>query len=105
MTPTIKAEQQPISFVAGRAAQEPHAAKRLGALQTFWQGWKRVAKIIGDFQARILLTVFYFFIFGPFALAVRLFRDPLGIKPGGARGWHAKGDEAIAPMERATRQF
>ena len=40
----------------------------------------RIATLIGDFQARVILSLFYFVIVLPFGLAVRLFADPLGIK-------------------------
>lgn len=42
--------------------------------------WKRVAYAIGNFQARILLTVFYGVIVFPFGIIARLFSDPLRIK-------------------------
>jgi hypothetical protein len=44
------------------------------------QAWKRIAHTIGNFQARLLLTVFYGVIVLPFGLAVRWFSDPLRIK-------------------------
>ena len=45
-----------------------------------WQRWLRLAAIIGDFQARVVLSLFYFVIVLPFGLLVKLFLDPLGIK-------------------------
>lgn len=45
-----------------------------------WQRWLRIATVIGDFQARVILSVFYFVIVLPFGLLVRLFMDPLSIK-------------------------
>jgi len=42
-----------------------------------WESWKEIAEYIGDFQARLLLTIFYFTIAVPFGLLVRLFSDPL----------------------------
>ena len=71
-------------------------------LRRLWEGWKRVGRKIGDFQARVLLTVFYFVILAPFAVVVRFKADPLGIKRGG--GWHPV-VRAGAPIERARRQF
>jgi hypothetical protein len=44
------------------------------------QTWKRVAHAVGNFQARILLTVFYGIIVLPFGILARLFADPLRIK-------------------------
>ncbi|HKN17303.1 MAG TPA: hypothetical protein VJX47_10190 [Candidatus Sulfotelmatobacter sp.] len=52
----------------------------LKALKSLWEGWKKIAHKIGNFQARVLLTVFYAVLVLPFGLAARLFSDPLRIK-------------------------
>lgn len=75
-----------------------------GAVEGVWKWWKRVARRIGDIQARIILTAFYFGVLAPFALVVRTVSDPLGIKPGASRGWRAKGRGEGTPMEQAMRQ-
>ncbi len=49
-------------------------------LDRIWRAWKRIGQIIGDVIARIVLTIFYFTIFAPFGLGVRLFGDTLAIK-------------------------
>jgi hypothetical protein len=46
----------------------------------FWEGWVRIARIIGNFQACVLLTLFYAVILLPFAVCVRLFADSLRMK-------------------------
>lgn len=53
----------------------------MSILQRIWEAWKTVGQYIGDFIARILLTIFYFTIYLPFGLGVRLLGDPLAIKP------------------------
>ena len=73
------------------------------ALRRLWQGWKRVGRKIGDFQARVLLTIFYFVILAPFALGVRLLADPLGLKQPG--GWVPVTPKTETARERAGRQF
>jgi uncharacterized membrane protein len=40
-----------------------------------WQGWKRIARAIGNFQARVLLTIFYAVFVFPFGVAFRPFAD------------------------------
>ena len=70
-----------------------------------WQWWKRVGKVIGDVQARILLMLFYFVVLAPFALAVRWGSDPLEIKPGTPRGWQPRGEKTGTLLEQAARQF
>ena len=73
------------------------------AARAAWRWWTRVAHRIGDFQARVLLTFFYYAILGPFALVLRR-GDPLGIGPAAARGWRQR-DAAARPIaEQARRQ-
>jgi len=74
-------------------------------MKNVWEWWKRVARKIGDFQARIILTIFYFIVLGPFALAVRWGSDPLAIKPSTPRGWYPKTEGKGTPIEQATNQF
>ena len=45
-----------------------------------WAGYKRVARKIGDFQARVLLTIIYAVLVLPFGLVIRFFADSLHIK-------------------------
>jgi hypothetical protein len=49
-------------------------------LKKIWAGYKRIARKIGDFQARVLLTVIYAVLVLPFGLAIRFFADSLHIK-------------------------
>ena len=73
------------------------------AARAAWRWWTRVAHRIGDFQARVLLTVFYYVILGPFALVLRR-SDPLGIGPGPSRGWRPR-EPATRPIaDQAQRQ-
>lgn len=75
-------------------------------LKRIWDGWKKIARKIGDFNARVILTIFYFVLLLPFALMVKFFTDPLEIKKGAKKGWQVKEEKAdIPPMERAARQF
>lgn len=74
-------------------------------LRSLWEWWKPVARKIGDFQARVILLLFYFVILGPFALALRLSSDPLSMRPGAPRGWRPRAIPEGAHAERATKQF
>ena len=49
-------------------------------VKKLWAGWKRIAHAIGNFQARILLTIIYAVLILPFGLAVRFFSDSLSTK-------------------------
>jgi hypothetical protein len=72
-------------------------------LRRAWKAWKRFGKKVGDLQARIILTVFYFVILAPFGLGMRA-ADPLGLRqPGG--GWRPRPSAPAGdPLVRARRQ-
>ena len=68
-----------------------------------WQRWLRIATVIGDFQARVFLSLFYFVIVLPFGLLVRLFADPLGIKGRRTTTWTDFADRTQT-LDQAARQ-
>ena len=72
-------------------------------LKPLWEAWKRLAHRIGNFQARLLLTILYAVVVLPFGLVVRLFADPLRIRKR-PQGWL---EHHISPrdMEWARRQW
>ena len=70
-----------------------------------WEGWKKIARKIGDFNARFILTIFYFILLSPFALLMKLFTDPLEIKNKEHVGWHDKENNTeLSALENAKRQ-
>lgn len=80
--------------------EKPSRPRRL------WEWWKRVARKIGDFNARVILTLFYCILMTPFALILKLFTDPLRIKPKTTKKWlEREADNDEDPLERASRQF
>lgn len=72
-------------------------------LKKLWQAWKRIAGHIGDFQARVLLTIIYAVLVLPFGLAVRWFGDPLRMKHPPV-GWLGRSDEP-QNMDWARKQW
>jgi len=74
-------------------------------LRTAWLTWKVLAHDIGQFQSRALLTVFYFTVFVPFALVMRLFGDPLRIRGGAPRTTWCEWPAREPGVDAARRQF
>ena len=72
-------------------------------LKNLWQRWQKVAKRIGDFQARLILSLFYILIVLPMGLIARMISDPLALKKTAA-GWHAK-PNSPPRIDEARRQF
>ena len=58
-------------------------------VRRLWHSWKRFGKKVGDFQARLLLTIFYFVILAPFGLGMRA-ADPLGLRKTGDPVWRPR---------------
>jgi hypothetical protein len=72
-------------------------------IKELWQRWVKVSKKIGDFQARLLLSLFYIIFVLPLGLLLRLFADPLGVKKNSAH-WTSR--QSSAPrLQDARRQF
>ncbi len=71
-------------------------------LKKAWTAWKAFGQFIGNWLARIVLTIFYFTIFVPFALGVKLFSDPLAIKSLPTSLWRPRstGDQSLTDVLR-----
>jgi len=70
-----------------------------------WNGIKKVFHALGLAQNFILLAVFYFVLFGPFALVGRLTgRDFLGIRDPERKSFWKKRRAVEPTLERARRQ-
>lgn len=70
-----------------------------------WSGWKELAHYIGDFQSRLLLTIFYFTVAVPFGVLVRLVIDPLRIHCESATSNWTKRQTDNIDLPAARRQF
>lgn len=73
-------------------------------LRALWRAWLVLARRIGRFQSLLILSFVYFVVIAPFALVVRLFSDPLGLRT--ARSWHwlPLGDESMASLDAMRLQ-
>ena len=49
-------------------------------LKWLWSKWLPIAQTIGNFNAQVILTIFYLIIISPLGLIYRFFADPLNIK-------------------------
>jgi hypothetical protein len=67
-----------------------------------WKVWPNLAHGIGNFQARLLLTIIYGIFVFPFGMIVRLFADPLRLKKSPTH-WLNHPDEG-SDMQWAKRQ-
>ena len=74
-------------------------------LKVIWDKWKVIAHKIGNFQARALLSLFYFAIFGPFALLFKLGLNPRRSCRSDAKGWLNRPGAEGDPLTLAKRQF
>jgi hypothetical protein len=72
-------------------------------LKKLWQAWKRLGQFLGTVLASIVLTVFYFTLFLPYAVGMTWLSDPLQIRqPRPVWAARPAGDPSI---ESARRQF
>ena len=64
-------------------AEQPNVFKRA------WEGWKKVAHVIGVFNTRVIMSVLYFIIILPFGLVFRMVSDPLQLQEPPDSNWVA----------------
>jgi len=74
------------------------------ALRKGWQTWKRIGQFIGDQIGRLVLTVFYFTLFMPFALGARFLGDPLALRPRSRAKWLERSTHSLT-LEDSRRLF
>lgn len=74
-------------------------------LQGLWQSWRDFSIRMGSFQSRIILSLFFFTIVSPFALAVKTFSDPLKIRYRGNESHWLPKMRSETNLERFKRQF
>ncbi len=53
-----------------------------GILEVLWKKWLRFAEIVGNFNARVILTILYFMIFAIPSLFLTFLHDKIGKKFG-----------------------
>jgi len=77
-------------------------------LKKLWQKWQLFSKRMGNFQSRVLLSMFYFIFITPMAVIVKFLSDPLKIKHKNVKSttsfWLAK-KEIKFDLEQYKRQF
>lgn len=74
------------------------------ALRQAWGAWKIVGQVIGDFVARLVLTLFYFTVFALFAVGVRLATDPLSLAKRSRPSWWLARSANAESLSDASRQ-
>ncbi len=73
-------------------------------LRAAWQGWKRIAQVIGHFQAQVLFGLLYFVFVAPFAIGLKLFADPLQLHTKRKDSWWHTSPRQTLTLEDAHRQ-
>ena len=67
------------------------SADHFPTFRRLWRGWVRFGHWLGDVMSWVWMPLFYFVIALPFALGVKLFSDPLGLRRRlAASHWHPK---------------
>jgi len=74
-------------------------------LKRLWRNWSDFAKRTGSFQSGVILSLLFFTIVLPFALAVRLLSDPLKLKYRGNKSHWLNRPETEVNLEQFRRQF
>jgi len=90
-----------INIPSKAETEQVHSASFKG----LWLKWKEFSRRTGSFQSRVLLSLFFFLVVTPFALAIKLMGDPLRIKHSEEGSFWLSKDEASKDLEEFRRQF
>lgn len=74
-------------------------------LQRLWRAWQDYFSVVGSFQSRIFLSLFFFIVVTPFALAVKAFSDPLRINYRGNESHWLPKTVSKADLEQSGKQY
>lgn len=75
--------------------------QRVGAV---WRRWKSLAQTVGDFQARVILSILYYLLLLPVALIMQRVSDPLRLRLHPGSHYHPYHGSATS-LHEARRQF
>jgi NAD dependent epimerase/dehydratase family enzyme len=75
-----------------------------GFARRAFERWKKAAHAIGVVQTRFLMFAMFVVMVLPTGLLMRLFRDPLQLRPPGSGNWSPTKQEKPT-LETARRQF
>lgn len=85
--------------------QRPKEAISSNLVKRLWQSWGNFSKRTGNFQTRIFLSLFFFILVSPLALAVKVFSDPLSIKHESDNSYWLSKIKSETDLEQFRRQF
>lgn len=75
-------------------------------LKFLWRKWVRLAQAIGNFQAQVILALFYAVVVAPLGFFYRLFADPLNLHGGSeVQSNFQKWQHTKQGLEEARKQY
>ena len=77
---------------------------RRKGLTFLWEKWKTFAKAVGNFNSRVILTLFYFGVVGLFSLVAGRWQNDLRMKSVSGSNWLPVKKKEMGLTE-AKRQF
>ncbi len=76
-----------------------------GRLHPLWHRINECARKVGDFQARLILSLLYLAIIGPHALVLKFFTDPLRLGAERLPEWLVRHRPVASTLVQSRRQF
>jgi hypothetical protein len=86
-----------------RAGAEARPGAPAGPRRRF-RAWRELSSKLGTFQSQILLGLLFLVVFGPVAIGVKLFSDPLHIKKSGTDSHWLPKDPVASDIDLFKRQ-
>lgn len=92
-----------VSVIPVQAIREQKKPRNF--LKKLWQSWENFSRRMGNFQSRIVFSWLFLIFISPFALAVKMFSDPLIIKRRSSQSHWLPKERIQFDREQFRRQF
>jgi len=76
----------------------------MNLLKILWRRWLVIAQAVGNFQAQVILTIFYLIILLPVGFLIKLTINPFAVRLRG-RSNFKKWEHSNQTLEQARRQY
>src|SRR6476619_6226805 len=99
------AEQHSAAVQLGSTRRDDPLDPNAPFYKKIWHVWKKISRWIGNQLSRIVTTIMFLIAVPLFAIGVRMFSDPLELKPTVTPKWVPLPPSPAKPLEEARNGF
>jgi hypothetical protein len=99
------AEQHSAAVQLGSTRRDAPLDPNAPFYKKIWHVWKKISRWIGNQISRIVTSIMFVVVLPFFAIGVRMFSDPLELKPSAPARWVPLPPQPAKPLDEARNGF